>query len=129
MATRVAMAASSTSMGRRFCHAARTPLRTAAPSAEWEGRLLAKLGLEGLPTAAGLLGVGIRDPETGPAQPVLVIDDRSGEVNQSAVLDKKLHAVRGKGFVARFAGGNFHGVRHAGASARFDVNAESLALG
>src|SRR5476649_1586307 len=102
MATTTDMVARSTAMTGRFCWAERQPFWTAFPSEEREDGS----GLKGFPAPAGLLGVGIGDAETGSGQSILVIDDRAGEVNQPAILDKEFHAVRGKFLVARLSGGN-----------------------
>src|SRR5258708_36978838 len=119
MATKADMAVRRTDMTGRFCLAARRPFPTASPSEEWGE----KSGLKGFPAAAGLLRVWIRDAETGAGQSILVIDDRSGEVNQPAILDEKLHAVGGELFVVGLPSGDFHLVIPAGAAARFDVDA------
>src|SRR5712671_2549141 len=119
------MADSSASMGARFCRAARRPLAMAFPRMDWEKGS----GFKGLPTAAGLLGVGVGDAEASSRQSVLVVDDRPGQVNQAAVLDKKLHPMGGKFLVPGFPGGNFHGIGHSGASAGFNENAEPFAFG
>jgi len=135
MATTAAMAAKSASIGGRFCHAARTPLRKASPSEEREGEwgmsyteaLIS--GLKGLPASAGVFRVGIGDAEACGRQSILVVDDRSGEVNQAALLDEKLHAVCGEFLIAGLAGGDFHRVGHPGTPARFDVDTEALVFG
>ena len=112
-------------MAGRFCAAARMPCRKASPNEERE----TGSGLKGLPASAGMLGVGVGDPETCSGQSILVVDDRSGEINQPAILDEKFHAVRGEFFVAGLSGGNFHRVGHSGTPARFDVDAEALVFG
>ena len=119
------MAASSASIGKKFWRPARRPVRIASPNEDW-GR---GLGLKGLPAAARLLGVRVRDPEARAGQPILVIDDGASQVNQAAFLDKKLHAVGREFLVTRFAGRNFHRIGHARASAGLDVNAEAFAFG
>ena len=44
------------------------------------------------------------------------------------ILDKELHAVHGEFLIARFAGGDFHRVGHAGAAAGLDIDAQALVL-
>ena len=122
MATISDMDAKRTAMAGRFCRAERKPSLTASPREERS----VELGLKGLPAAAGLLRVGVGDAEARSRQPVLVIDDRSGEVNQSAILNEKLNAVGGKFLVTRLAGRDLHGVRHAGTSAGLDIDAQAL---
>jgi len=112
-------------MTARFCLAAVTPLRRASPTEEWRD----ESGLKGLPAAAGLFRVWIGDAETGSGQSVLVVDHRSGEINQPTILNEKLGAVSGKLFVTRLAGGDFHRVGHPGTAAGFDINAEALVFG
>src|SRR5579871_4639511 len=118
------MATSRPTMGAMFCAADRTPSRAAAAMDASSDRS----GLKGLPAAAGLLGIRIGDPEARTRQPVLVIDDRASEVNEAAIFDKKFHPESLILLVARLLRRNFHGVGHAGAAARFDINAEALAL-
>src|SRR5271170_1312510 len=91
MATTDPMAASSARMAGRFCQAARKPFRKASAMAEPRGDTA--LCLKGLAAAARLLGVRVHDAEPRPGQPVLVIDDRAGQVDKSALVDKKPHAM------------------------------------
>src|ERR1700734_2100924 len=107
------------SMAGRFWRPARSPLRAA--SAMWRSTAF-ESGLKGFSAPAGLLGVRVGDPETGAGQAILVVDDGTGEVNQAAFLDEKRNAVGGEGFITRLAGRNFHGVRHAGATACRDID-------
>ena len=62
-----------------------------------------RLGLEGLAAAAGCLGVGVRDTESGAGKAVLVVDDRSGEIDQRPAFHEERRAVGDKLLVAIFA--------------------------
>ena len=108
-----------------FCRADRMPFSNASQNEDPQR----SLGLKRFSAPASLLRVGIGDAETSPRQTVAVVDDRSGKINHASILDKKLHSMGGEFFISGLAGGDFHCIRHARATAGFDINAQAFTLG